>query len=137
MILNFMYVFVLLVLCTKHAEGETDFSLKRFEYDKVVEIVKRLEIRHCIMVRDHDYYGGTNFQNLKIFSKEKIMTTVMKNEKLIEYLEIGVFPNAETIIVMKEVNLMKIVEMFENFESVVHNAHKFTWIVFVEFYNFN
>lgn len=129
--MNFEFVLVVIIFLLNAKSRICEFNY--FEYGKSIEIIRRLEIRHCLFV--FDYQQGKILDKVKNFSYENVMTSSMNHQELINYFNFGAFPNFKTIIIMKEKNLLHIAKMFEDFEKFENKAHRFTWLVFVDFYN--
>lgn len=121
--------------CAKISNSEFNAALNHFEYSKSLSIMKRFEIRNCIFA--WDYHQRNTLENAKYFSKESIMTSAMSYEGLIKYFQIGSFPNVNTMIIMKEFNLLNIIKIFSSFDKdkITYRAHRFTWLVFIKLYN--
>lgn len=128
---------VLFTFIIQHsAFQEFNFPLNHIQYLKCLSIIKHLEIPHSIFVST-PFHQENIFVNVKDFSKETLMASVVTYEKLIKLFQENSVPNVNTMIIMKENDLSSVTQIFNNFEKlkILHRTHRFTWLVFLKFYN--
>lgn len=113
---NLFYVMLILGF-NNLAKALTNFS---YQENLIIEtFLKDFEIKHCIIVKEEKMIF-----RVKKFSNLGIMSMVNSYEDLKEYFKAKMFRYVNTAIVIKDVNLMEIVNVFKKLEKVSKSKKK-------------
>lgn len=82
-----------------------------------MSIINHFQIKHCIYVKDSGY-SENGILNLKNLFMDGLMAVVMNFEQMVEYLKMGPFVYVEMMVIVKDKNLRKMVEFFEDLQNV-------------------
>lgn len=96
----------------------------------IMSVLDDFGMKNCIIV-SCNFTEETDIIKTKMLSDRNIMTVVKNFDNLLEYLKQGSFVNVNTMIIVKEKNLLKLVELFLALQKV-----KFLNYVVKEFLQF-
>lgn len=129
--MNRKIVFVMILLLFIKNSASVAKLLDRSEYLTTTSIIENFDIQHLFIISNLDQ---ENFlENVKIFYKD-LMTCIMNYKQFTEYFQNDSFPSANSLIIMKEKNLLKIIKLFKHFETlkILHRVHRFTWLIYLD-----
>lgn len=83
----------------------------------LASIFNNFEIKHSIIIKSNNHRKN-EIMNVKRFSNVNIMSVIKSSDELVEYFKVGSFMNVKTIVIFKEKEFVKLIQLFQSFKEV-------------------